>query len=51
MFSSGEEEIENEVDISLVKAKALFTQLEIKTLVWKKIIDFFKTTNFSNFLQ
>ena len=41
MFSSQEKKIENEVDISLVKAKSsLFTHVETEKRVWTKKLIF-----------
>ena len=46
MFSSEEKEIKNEVDISLVKAKSLFTHLETETHVWTKQLNFYNNKVF-----
>ena len=46
MLSSEEKKIENEVDISLVKAKSSFRHLKTETHVWKKRLIFYNNKLF-----
>ena len=51
MFSSEEKEIENEIDVSLVKTKTSFHPPRNRDSCLEKTIVIFTTVNSSNFLQ
>ena len=51
MFSSEEKEIENEIDVSLVKIKTPFHPPRNRDSCLQKTIVIFTTVNSSNFLQ